>query len=164
MLVRAATRGDADALAAVHRAAAVARYADIFPVEVPPPSVDDLAAEWTELIATAAIALVVLDGREVVGGVVVGLDAEVPAGWRLHRLYVHPDRWRSGVGSRLHDDAVTAASELGVRSIDLWVLEQNAGARSFYERRGWSLVPGRILRNEPPEVIDVMYELDIERR
>jgi GNAT superfamily N-acetyltransferase len=147
----------------VHRAAAIARYADIFPIEVPPPSVEELSAEWAELIAAAAIALVALDGGAVIGGVVVAADADVPAGWALRRLYVHPDRWGSGIGSLLHDAAVAAAYEAGARSLDLWVLERNTRAREFYERRGWTLVPGRVLQNDPPDIIDVMYELDLRR-
>lgn len=163
MQTRAASPGDVGALAAVHRAAAIARYADIFPIEVPPPTVEELSAEWTELIAAAAIALVALDGGAVIGGVVVAADADVPAGWALRRLYVHPDRWGSGIGSLLHDAAMVEARSRGMRSLNLWVLEQNGKARAFYERRGWRLVPGRVLCNHPPEVVDVLYECDLRR-
>lgn len=158
MRTRSASPGDAGVLATLHRAAAIARYADIFPIEVPPPSISELTDEWSDLISSAAIALVALDGGAVIGGAVVAADADVPAGWALRRLYVHPDRWGSGVGSLLHDAVVVEARSLGIRSLNLWVLEQNGKARAFYERRGWLLVPGRVLQNDPPEIVDVLYE------
>jgi GNAT superfamily N-acetyltransferase len=156
----AASAGDAGALATVHRAAAIARYADIFPLVVPPPSLCDLTREWAELIASAPIALVASDEGAVVGGVAVGADPDVPAGWALRRLYVHPDRWGSGVGARLHDEALGAARRLGIGSLNLWVLERNRIARTFYERRGWRLVPGEVLHNDPPDIVDVLYVYD----
>ena len=59
--IRAATVNDAGALAGVHRAAAIARYSDIFPVDVAPPSLAQLTAEWDDLVARAAAALLAVE-------------------------------------------------------------------------------------------------------
>ena len=162
METRAATVTDACALAGVHRAAAIARYSEIFPVDVAPPTLAQLTAEWDELVARAAVALVAVEtgasGESVIGGIVIGVDATVPTGWTLHRLYVRPDRWANGAGSMLHDAALASARDMGVRSLNLWVLAENVTARRFYERRGWRLVSGRVLHNDPSDIVDVLYE------
>jgi GNAT superfamily N-acetyltransferase len=47
----------------------------------------------------------------------------------LHALYVVPELWSRGIGSRLLELAGPVSS--------LWVLEENRRARLFYERHGW---------------------------
>ncbi len=57
----------------------------------------------------------------------------------LWALYVHPERWGSGVAQ-----ALMAASVDGLRlsrsepRAALWVLETNARGRCFYEKVGWA--------------------------
>nr|WP_321360141.1 GNAT family N-acetyltransferase [uncultured Hyphomonas sp.] len=47
----------------------------------------------------------------------------------LHHLYVAPDAWQSGIGSRLLRRALAASSVL-----QLWAFQQNRTARAFYAR------------------------------
>lgn len=55
----------------------------------------------------------------------------------IYTIYVDPVDWRRGIGSAL----MTAVGEFwqptGVRELVLWVFEENAEARAFYERLGW---------------------------
>jgi GNAT superfamily N-acetyltransferase len=53
----------------------------------------------------------------------------------LEHLYVHPDLQRMGVGTAL----LAKARELSPKGFRLWVFQQNAQARRFYERNGLEL-------------------------
>jgi ribosomal protein S18 acetylase RimI-like enzyme len=63
-------------------------------------------------------------------GRVIGMAAL--CGGTLTQLYVHPDAQGRGAGSALLDQA--KAQRPG--GFDLWVFQQNVGARRFYERHG----------------------------
>ena len=67
-------------------------------------------------------------------GRVVGF-AVIDGGW-LEHLYVHPSRFNSETGSKLFAK-VTSHHPQGFQ---LWVFQQNAGARRFYERQSCALV------------------------
>lgn len=68
----------------------------------------------------------------------------VPSGEQVdHRagevvlIYVDPRHQRAGAGRALMDAAVAALREAGAGEVRLWVLEQNASARRFYQRYGF---------------------------
>lgn len=162
--LRSATTDDALALGRIHLAAATVAYADIFPAESPPPTIEQLAGEWADLIAqSGSTVLVACIGGSQAGAVAVHPDGSMPTGWALARLYVHPQHWGQGLGGRLHDSVLQrlAAVEGGPDAVNLWVLEANHRARAFYQARGWALVPGRYLANNPPHVRDVLYRLAV---
>jgi GNAT superfamily N-acetyltransferase len=56
----------------------------------------------------------------------------------LVAIYVHPERWRSGIGRALAESAMGVAERLGYRQLRLWTFEPNAPARAFYRALGWS--------------------------
>jgi GNAT superfamily N-acetyltransferase len=56
----------------------------------------------------------------------------------LYALYVHPAWWSTGTGRALMDRVLARTSAAGYPSIALWVLRDNARARRFYERAGFS--------------------------
>ncbi|MGI9595447.1 MAG: GNAT family N-acetyltransferase [Acidimicrobiales bacterium] len=146
-------------IAEVHRTAAVKAYAGIFPTTSEPPTTTELAVQWRSLLTDGdGRVFVARMGSVVVGAAALKPDLHVPAGLLLARLYVDPSHQGSGLGSRLHDAAVGEACTMS-DSLNLWVLEENRVARTMYERRGWQLVPGKYLPNEPPEVRDVLYQL-----
>ena len=65
---------------------------------------------------------------------------EERAGWgEVVSLYVQPGRWGAGVGSRLLHAALDSLRAEGFAQAYLWVLEDNARARAFYERQGFGL-------------------------
>ncbi|MFG3344515.1 GNAT family N-acetyltransferase [Streptomyces sp. NPDC048018] len=55
----------------------------------------------------------------------------------LSTLYAVPEAWGRGVGRALLAATVDAMREAGFREAGLWVFEENARARAFYERAGW---------------------------
>jgi RimJ/RimL family protein N-acetyltransferase len=73
----------------------------------------------------------------------------------LEGLYVIPERWGTGLAGELHDRAVEVVRELGSERCHLWVLEDNARARRFYERRGWREDGRTRVVEFPPNPLDI---------
>ena len=66
------------------------------------------------------------------GGEIVGIATRV--GNELRDLYVIPSAWGTGVATELMATALEGVAGEAV----LWVGEDNARARRFYEREGWA--------------------------
>lgn len=56
----------------------------------------------------------------------------------IHAIYILPQYWRAGIGRRLCAAACRALTDQGFRDCILWVIEQNAHARRFYEAMGFT--------------------------
>ena len=67
-------------------------------------------------------------------GHVIGFAQVIP--YRLENLYVDPDAQGRGVGTALLDHVKQACPN----GFELWVFQENEGARRFYERHGCRLV------------------------
>jgi RimJ/RimL family protein N-acetyltransferase len=83
---------------------------------------------------------IAVDGADVVGFVTVspGRDEDLPGLGEVRAVYVAPDRWRSGVGSSLLAKAEALLGDAGLNDAYLWVFEDNARARRFYQHAGWA--------------------------
>ena len=82
------------------------------------------------------------DGR-VVAYVVFGPERPTPEGARggvrrgeVYAINVHPDAWSTGAGTLLLTAARQRLAADGFTECVLWVLEDNARARAFYEWQG----------------------------
>jgi GNAT superfamily N-acetyltransferase len=138
--LRAGEYADARASAEVQLESALAGFAHIFPESVAKPTQRDLEAQWTQLLADPNKSVVVAEAEgRVVGVVSFGTDSDLaPAGYgQLGKLYVRPSHAGLGIGSSLHDVAITELRAAGHSAAWLWVLEGNLRARRMYERRGW---------------------------
>jgi predicted N-acetyltransferase YhbS len=87
------------------------------------------------------------DDGEAVGFAHVVLAADPRWGALLDNLHVAVTHKRRGIGSLLIRRAGAAAGERGM-GLYLWVLEQNADARAFYEKLGGECV-GRAAASPP---------------
>jgi GNAT superfamily N-acetyltransferase len=63
-------------------------------------------------------------------------DVPLPAA-EVYALYVLPQVWRRGVGRALLTAAIKHWRSRGAETLTLWVLEDNARGRAFYEAMGW---------------------------
>ena len=75
----------------------------------------------------------------------------------LYALYVHPARWSTGTGRALMDQVLAKVSSTGYQSITLWVLEDNARARRFYERAGFAPDDARHVLDDLGGVTEIRY-------
>jgi putative acetyltransferase len=148
MVVRAARADEAEALAAIQAEASLAALAHVFPPERHPFPYEEVRERWRSFCADRAYRVLVADDA----GRAVGVAAVRP-GW-LDGLYVLPSHWGIGIAAALHDRALDAH---GAGTCSLWVLEENARARRFYERRGWRENGDTRVVPFPPHPLDVGY-------
>jgi GNAT superfamily N-acetyltransferase len=146
LILRASGPAEAETLFAIQRAASLAGLAHVYPPEQYPFPDDAIRERW----------------RTFPGSVVLAEEDGVPVGvaatddcW-LHGFYVVPERWGSGVADALHEAAL---APLDCAEVKLWVLEENARARRFYEKRGWERNGEERVVEYPPNPLDVGYSL-----
>lgn len=157
--IREANQADTRRLVDVHHRTVLVAYAGIFPPNSPEPRPDALQRQW-ELAFTDPTFRALLaeeDQGGAVATVAVRSDPDISGSGELCRLHVLPGWWGSGVGTVLHDAALTALRTAGYAQAGLWVLRDNRRARAFYERRGWQLVEGEVLALPDAGVIEVRY-------
>jgi GNAT superfamily N-acetyltransferase len=148
LTIRREEPDDAEAVASVHVRTWQAGYAGIMPDEV-------LArlnvAAWAQRRREVGTAdrdhpfttLLAEDGGEVIGFTTFGPyrnnqdrdDLDHGYG-EILGMYVHPTHWGGGVGRELMGAAGAELWRRGWTELRLWVLEDNARARRFYERAG----------------------------
>jgi GNAT superfamily N-acetyltransferase len=145
--IRSAGIGDAAAITEAQVAAWQLAYRGIMPDRY----LDDLSEEKAGATERRRLHIARPDDPRVFN-LVAEYDGEV-AGWlcagpsrdddrsattgEIGAVYIHPDHWRSGVGSALMTVALQRLAEEGYTEAILWVFEENPGARRFYERFAW---------------------------
>jgi GNAT superfamily N-acetyltransferase len=123
VIVRVATRDDAEAMARVHWLSSNTAYGRDDPLE------RRLASSHRVFDEQGVRAFLAEDGGDVIGVLTVGDD-------ELYAIYVHPARWGTGVGQALLDRAHEALAQT-CSEASLTCLVGNDRARRFYERNGW---------------------------
>ena len=172
-IVRQAVIADANVVAAVH----IKSWQTAYRGQLPDDVLDNLSGElerrtefWREHISTAPSGkheIWVADLEDQVASQLNGFAALGPARdedavtGELYAIYVHPDRWRHGLGRALLAHATRRLSALGYANAILWVLESNIRARAFYERAGWTLDGGTKIEMLPDhvELREVRYRI-----
>jgi len=155
MDVREATAGDVQAVQRVASAAWYAAHADIAGEAV----VEEFLEEYysterlrEDVASQSRLFLVAADDEpaeegdgEVDGDAVLGFALALPADddpgvFALGRIYVHPDSWGQGVGSRLLDRVESHVRAQSGSCLRLGVMAENERAVGFYESRGFERV------------------------
>jgi ribosomal protein S18 acetylase RimI-like enzyme len=141
--IREAELADAAAIAGVHVASWRWAYRGHLPDETLD-ALDPAARErqWRSAISGPSTSvLVAIDRGAVVGFATVGPtddDDADPGTAQLFAIYLVPEAAGRGIGSVLLGRAEELMRAAGSARATLWVLETNARARAFYERRGWA--------------------------
>lgn len=145
--LRDATPSDAHGIATVLVQSWRAAYRSQLPDEVLASlSIPDREAFWSgaltarpphtgAVVATLAGTVV---GFAATGPPLVPADRADPALGDLYALYLDPDLWRRGIGTRLHAAALDRIRSCGFTHAGLWVLDTNERALRFYFRHGWT--------------------------
>jgi len=71
-------------------------------------------------------------------------------------IYLLPEMWRKGIGNSLCKKALSVAKAEGKKEMIIWVLEDNGGARRFYEAMGF-IVDTRVA----PRRKAIRYAIDL---
>jgi ribosomal protein S18 acetylase RimI-like enzyme len=143
--IRRATQDDAEGIAEVQVRAWQAAYVGLMP-QLYLDSLDGAqrAEMWRRAaqprdrggvivaVSTIRIAGFAAFGREEVDGVQVGDRGQ------LYALNVHPERWRTGLGSALLSAVQAQLAAAGYAEAVLWVHPENLRAIEFYRRHGWA--------------------------
>lgn len=161
--VRPARPEDAGSIRAVGRAAWHAAYDSIHG----PGTVEELFDSWwsEEDLREGASdpdrwLLVAVEDGDVLGMVDASPDPEREAAVRVGRLYVRPDAWGEGQGTRLVD-ALCELLPDGVERLRLVVLAENDVGVSFYESYGFERVGSRVEEHGGGEHEEYVYELSV---
>lgn len=85
-----------------------------------------------------------------------GVGPLLPGRAHVSAVFVDPRYWRKGIAATLVADALTAMTEAGFTSVQLWTPER-APARKFYDAGGWT-VTDRTLQMPEMNLPLVMYE------
>jgi ribosomal protein S18 acetylase RimI-like enzyme len=155
--IREATPADGAAIAAVNVVSWQVGYRGLLPEEMLAGlSVAELEQRWTAGLRAGGArvsTLVACRGDDVVGYSTVGPLRNADDGadlgepgtdlGELRTIYVHPDHWRHGIGSRLHTAALHKLAASGFPLAVLFALVGNDRAISFYRRAGWVMDGGR---------------------
>ena len=150
-VIRRAVPDDARAIAEIGVVGWQAAYRDLLPGDfLAGLRVDPREIAWRARLESdddgGAPSWVAEDGGAVVGFVASGpprdedlapAAAENAVAAEIYAIYVLPERWRSGAGRALLGTAVDEWRRRGATTLVLWVLEENAGGRAFYEVMGW---------------------------
>lgn len=154
MEVRPAAAGDVEGVRAVAEAAWWETYPGTLDTDTVRSAVDDLydeaflrrvIEERDDMLFLVAVdeasaeAEATADGD----GAVVGF-ATAQQTWadevEIHTLYVDPERWGEGIGTRLLESVEASAEAAGVDRLRVGVLSGNRIGRSFFEGRGFERV------------------------
>ena len=157
MLVRLATRADAESIEWIRVRGWQVGYRHVFPAA----ELDRLDLDWSrwerrlERPPAGWTTLVAEGHGRTLGFVSVGPSRDEAGVGEVYAVYVDPDDWRRGAGRALLERGEERlAEEYGEAT--LWVLEDNPRARGFYEAVGWRVDGGRQtverLGVSPPEV------------
>ena len=143
MDIRRATVDDAPILSRVHVDSWRAAYREF----VPQTSLDAFTYKWREQCYREALAsgaeetYIVQVGDEAVGYLTLGSardpDLDTSRIGEIWGIYIVPEFWRQGIGTRLAKEGEHILRARGYERIVLWVLEDNQQARRFYEAMGF---------------------------
>ena len=79
-------------------------------------------------------------------------------------IYLHPDYWHQGLGSKLIQWGIEELKERGYKKITLWVLKDNKSSRRFYEKNGFKYdgTEGEIKKGKSIKKVRYLYDLKNE--
>ncbi|RRJ33815.1 GNAT family N-acetyltransferase [Halocatena pleomorpha] len=156
MEFRTATPADAVAVQHVARKAWHAAHAPIVGAN----AVEDMLAEWydRDSLETAIrkddTTMIVAVEAEVIGFAQGGPSEDGPADAVVWRIYVHPDRWGDGAGTKLLNRLFEDLRARNCASAWLTVMAENNIALSFYRKHGFEINQERTVEHAGHEVED----------
>lgn len=163
--LRPARIEDAAAIAELHvRSSRLAYAALVDETVLSAFTLEGETARWAKRLGQADAGRscdVVLRDGYVCGFVSYGPARGIAGATEIHSLHVAAAQHGQGLGFRLMRHALARSVEVGASVVLLWVVEQNARARRFYERQGFCLDGNRkTTRYGDYDVAELCYRID----
>ncbi|RUR04294.1 GNAT family N-acetyltransferase [Legionella sp. km772] len=141
--IRFANESDAEAIGLVHIRSWQKTYEHYIPDTVLSNlSLWDRTQQWKNLIREGVKVLVLETNKQIIGFASVGdyrdADKKNQSG-EISAIYLAPEYWRHGLGSKLCLAAMEELSKAGYQEVLLWVMSDNIQARLFYEKLGFQV-------------------------
>ena len=141
--IRAATLEDAEHIAHIHICSWQKMYRDFIPETILQNlSLKERTQQWYDLIRQKVKVLVIEINNQMVGFVSIcafrDLDEDASLG-EISAIYLHPDYWRKGLGTKLCLAALSELEKQGYKKVLIWIFEANIQARKFYEALGFTV-------------------------
>ena len=138
--IREARPADAEGIARAHTASWRTSYRGILPDAVLDRiDVDQRAASWRRvLVDRSKYALVAYDvtHHDIVGLCDAGRSRSDPGMGEVYRMYLEHHARRHGLGREMFEQVTDWLRSQELRSLVIWVLDNNHHARRFYEAMG----------------------------
>lgn len=158
-IVRPATEADAGAILEV----AHNGWRDTYHKVLSPAAIEDVLSRWYSQDSFRRR----LRGLDVVerGGRVAGYVQHGASGEGVHEvfaIYIDPSMRGLGAGWALWQEVHRAASVTGRQRIELWMLEDNAIGRQWYDRQGGTVVGSQLIRFLDGDKTELRYRFAVE--
>ena len=141
IVVRLATSCDASDVAEVHMRSWEAAYKDIIPADFIREKNAGRPALWENILGNDnTTQYIIKKNGNTVGmmGMSVSQDEDVDDGtYELTGLYLLPEYFYQGIGTRAMEVAFEKAQNLEMKDMTVWLLENNHNAKRFYEKCGF---------------------------
>jgi len=135
--IRLATPADALDMAEIHMRSWEVAYKDIIPMEYIKAKNATRQELWQRIVTEDNDRHYVLqvDGKTV-GMMTIALPKEEQGEeyYELHGIYLHPDYFGGGIGTRAVEFAFDRARQLGKSKMIVWTFAENHKAIKFYEK------------------------------
>ncbi|MEQ1856096.1 MAG: GNAT family N-acetyltransferase [Longimicrobiales bacterium] len=144
--VRDGVAADASRVEAVHWASRNAAYQHVAGWPPEHPGLPERIDLWRQWLSHPGITCMVAESD----GVIVGLctlractdeDLDRSRIAEMPTLYVHPDAWSRGIGTRLCAAACERARAAGYEALVLWSIDSNTRSERFYTHFGFTREP-----------------------
>jgi GNAT superfamily N-acetyltransferase len=159
--LRLATPQDARQIADLQIAAWHAAFVPLMPsgFEVPPREQFLIMGERT-LDEPGVERTVAAAGGRLVGLLTHGMNRDAdsaPGVGEVRALFVHPDHWRTGVGTALMANALERLRQAGYGEATLWSFRDNTRANVFYEHHGFRADGAAQARETLGQTVEIRY-------
>lgn len=135
----------------------------IYDETLPQDTIDAAIDEWYDSesllqhVENSDVAYFVATETDRVTGFVTGTAGDDPRTGELGAIYVHPDHWRTGIGSQLIDRFETHAVDQAWDTIQIRVLADNDVARTFYEKHDYEQTTEGVVTLFGTDADEVVY-------
>jgi GNAT superfamily N-acetyltransferase len=144
--IRLAMQSDAPDIAEVCALSYAAAYKDIMPADyIRTRNASRPASFYVIPEGNDNVYIVLYDGKAVgIMKAALPLDADMgDDAYELHYIYLHPDFFRKGIGTKAMEFAFKKARGLNKSIMTVWVLAENINSINFYKKCGFAADGGK---------------------